>query len=43
MVVDAVIRHWEMLVTPSEVVTGGLGLTIIDLTEYFYDEDGLLA
>ena len=31
VVVDAVIRHWVMVVTPTEAGTGGLGLTIIDL------------
>ena len=31
MVVDAVIRHWVTVVTPTEADTGGLVLTIIDL------------
>ena len=31
VVVDAVICHWVMVVTPPEAGTGGLGLTIIDL------------
>ena len=30
-VLDAVIRHWVTLVTPTEEGTGGLGLNIIDL------------
>ena len=43
VVVDAVILHWVTVVPPSEAVTGGLGLTIIDLAEYFYAHDGLMA
>ena len=43
VVVDAVIRHWVTVVMPKDVVTGGLGLTIIDLAEYFYAHDGLMA
>ena len=31
MVVDAVIRHWLMVVTASKAGTGGLSLTIINL------------
>ena len=43
MVGDAVIRHWVTVVTPTEAVTGGLGLTIIDLAAYFYANEGLVA
>ena len=43
MVIDAVIRHWVTVVTPTETGTGGLGLTIIDLAAYFYTDDGLVA
>ena len=43
MVVDAVIRHWVTVVTPIEAGTGGLGLTIIDLADYLYADDGLVA
>ena len=43
VVVDAVIRHWVTVVTPTEAVTGGLCLTIIDLATYFYADDGLVA
>ena len=43
VVVDAVICHRVTVVTPIEAVTGGLGLTIIDLAAYFYVEDGLVA
>ena len=32
MVMDAVIRHWVMVVTPTEAGMGGLGLIIIDQT-----------
>ena len=40
---DAVIRHWVTVVMPSEAVTGGLGLTIIDLAAYLYADDSLVA
>ena len=43
MVVDAVIRHWVTVTTPSEVVKRGLGLTIIDLAACFYDDDGFVV
>ena len=43
MVVYAVIRHWVKVVTPTEAGTGGLGLTIIDLVAYFYDNNVLVA
>ena len=42
LVVDAVIRHWVTVVTPNEAGTGGLSLTIIDLVDYFYANDGLV-
>ena len=42
VVVDAVIRHWVKVVTPTEAVMGGLGMIIIDLASYFYAEDGLV-
>ena len=35
VVVDAVIRHWMMVVKPFEAGTRGLGLTIIDRAAYF--------
>ena len=43
MVFDAVVRHRVTVVTPPEVGTGGLGLTIIHLVDYFYAEDGLVV
>ena len=43
VVVDAVIRHWVLAVMPTEESTGLLGLTIIELASYFYDEDGLMS
>ena len=43
VVMDAVIRHWVTLVTPTEEGTGGLGLTIIDLEAYFYANNGFVA
>ena len=43
MVVDAVIRHWLTVVTPTEAVTVGLGLKIIDLEAYFDANYVLLA
>ena len=43
VVVDVVIHHWVTVVTPAEVGMGGLGLTIIDLEEYFYADDSLVA
>ena len=42
VVVDAVIRHWVMVVTPTEAGMGELGLMIIDLAAYFYSENGLV-
>ena len=42
LVIDAFIRHWLTVVIPTEAGTGGLGLTIIDLTAYFYTDDGLV-
>ena len=42
-VLDAVIRHWVTLVTPTEEGTGGLGLNIIDLAAYLYAKNGLVA
>ena len=43
VVVDAIIRHWVMVMTPTEAGIGGLGLTIIYLADYFYTNDGLVA
>ena len=43
VVVDTVIYHWVTVVTPTEAGTGGLGLTIIDLVEYFYYDNDLVA
>ena len=43
VVVDAVIRHWLKVVTPTGAGTGGLGLRIIDLVAYFYADDKLVA
>ena len=40
---DDIIHHWVMVVTPTEAVTGGLGLKIIDLATYFYADDSLVA
>ena len=39
VIVDAVIFHWVKVVTPTEVGTGKLGLTIIYLEDYFYAEN----
>ena len=43
VVVEAVIRHWVAVVTPTEAVMGVLGLTIIYLVDYLYAGDGLVA
>ena len=43
VVMDYVIRHWVTVVIPTEAGTGGLGLMIIDLAEYLYDNNGLVA
>ena len=43
VVMDAVIRHWVTVVTPTEAGTGGGGLTIIDLLAYLYTENILIA
>ena len=43
MVVDAVICHWATLATPTEAGMGGLGLKTIDLSAYFYANNGLVA
>ena len=43
VVMDAVISYWVTVVTTTEAGTGGLGLTIIYLTGYFYSENELVA
>ena len=43
VVVYYVIRHWVIVVTPNEAGMVGIGLTIIDLEPYFYDDDSLVA
>ena len=43
VVMDAFIRHWVTVATPTEVGTGGLCLTTIDLAAYSYANDGLVA
>ena len=43
VVVYAVILHWVTVVTPTEAGTGGLGLAISDLVEYFYSNNNLVA
>ena len=43
VVVDAVISHRVMVVTPSEAGTGRLGLNIIDLVSYLYANSGVVA
>ena len=43
MVVDAIIRPWVVVVTPSEAGMGGLGMIIIDLMAYLYATNGLVA
>ena len=43
MVVESVIRNWVKVVTPTEAGTGGLGLTTIDLVDYFYANNVLVA
>ena len=40
--VDAIIRHWMTVVTPTEAGMGGLGLTIIDLAAYFYTDNDFM-
>ena len=40
---DAIIHHWVMVVMPTELGTGGLGLAIIDLAAYFYSNDDLVV
>ena len=43
VVMNSFVRHCLTGVTPTEVGTGGLGLTIIDLAAYFYADGGLVA
>ena len=43
LAVDAVIRHWVMVVTPKEAGMERLDLTIIDLSAYFYSDNVLMA
>ena len=43
VVVYAIIRHLVMVVPPTEAGTGGLVKVIIDLVEYFYAENSLVA
>ena len=42
VVVDSIIRHWVTVVIPTEASMGGLDLTIIDLADYLYAENGLV-
>ena len=43
MVVGAVMCRWVTVVTPSEEVTGRLGLTITNLATYLYADNDLVA
>ena len=43
MVVYAVIHHWVGVVAPTEDDMEVLGLTIRDLAEYFYSDNGLVT
>ena len=43
VVLDAIICRWVTVVMPTEAGTGGLGLTIIDMAEYLYANDGLMS
>ena len=43
VVMDAVIRHWVLVVVLSEEGTGGLGMNIMDLAAYFYADNVLVA
>ena len=43
VVVDALICHWVAVVMTIEAGTGGLGLNIIYLADYFYAKDGLVV
>ena len=43
VVMDAVVRTFLTVVTPTQAGTGGIGLTIIDLVDNFYANDGLVA
>ena len=43
VVVDAMIRHWVMLVAPTKPGAEGLGETIQELVAFFYADDGLVA
>ena len=40
---DAVIRHWVKVVAATEEGKEGLGMSIRDLVEYFYADNGLVA
>ena len=43
VLVDAVIRHWIMVVVPAEAGTEGLRETFQELTLFFYADDGSVA
>ena len=43
LVVDTIIRHWVTVVAAIEVGMELIILLILDLTEYFYSENGLFA
>ena len=43
MVVDAIIRHWVMVVEVIEAGTEGLGLLIRDLEAYLYADNGIIV
>ena len=43
MVVDAVIRHWVMVVATTKAGAEGLNVSVQDLVAYFYVEDRIVA
>ena len=43
VVVDAVIRHWVVVVAPTKDSMEVLGLSIQELTAYLYADNGLIV
>ena len=43
IVVDAIIRHWVVVVAATEAGTEGLSTSMQDLVVYLYADNGLVA
>ena len=43
VVLDTIIRHWVTVVEATKEGMEGLDLSITDMVEYFYADDGILV